>query len=128
MFDIASSELLLVALVALVVLGPKELPALLRHLGRWTAKARDMRDHLRGGFDDMMRQAETAEAEKAFREAKEAMRRSEEMLAAGRPELANATVTDSPAPAIAATPALAPAPAIALPADTLPAAHESRPA
>ncbi len=128
MFDIASSELLLVALVALVVLGPKELPALLRHLGRWTAKARDMRDHLKGGFDEMMRQAETEEAEKAFREAKEAMRRSEELLAAGRAEQASAAGADAQTPVITSTPAIAPTPAIALPADAQPAPHESRPA
>lgn len=106
MFDIASSELLLVAIVALVVLGPKELPALLRQIGRWTAKMRDIRDHLKGGFDEMMQHAEMEEADKAFREAKEALRRSEDLLAARKAETTPTT-----------TPAAIPAPTITPPAE-----------
>jgi len=68
MFDIGYTELLLVAVVALLVIGPKELPKALRQLGRMTGKARAMTRHLRSGFDEMMRQAELEEMEKQWKE------------------------------------------------------------
>lgn len=68
MFDIASTELLLAAIVALLVIGPKELPNALRTLGRFTGRARAMTRHLRSGFDEMMRQAEMEEMEKQWKE------------------------------------------------------------
>lgn len=68
MFEIGSTELLLVAVVALLVIGPKELPNALRTLGKFTGKARAMTRHLRSGFDEMMRQAELEEMEKQWRE------------------------------------------------------------
>lgn len=67
MFDFATSELLLVAIVALIVIGPKELPNALRQLGRMAGKARVMTRHLRAGFDEMVRQAELEEMEKEWR-------------------------------------------------------------
>ncbi len=67
MFDIGTTELLLVAVVALLVIGPKELPNALRQLGRITGKARAMTRHLRSGFDEMMRQAELEEMEKQWK-------------------------------------------------------------
>ncbi len=66
MFDIASSELLLVALVALVVIGPKDLPKAMRFVGHWVGKARGMARHFRSGFDEMVRQAELDEMEKKW--------------------------------------------------------------
>ncbi len=66
MFDIASSELLLVALVALVVIGPKDLPKAMRFGGHWVGKARGMARHFRSGFDEMVRQAELDEMEKKW--------------------------------------------------------------
>jgi len=66
MFDIASSELLLVALVALVVIGPKDLPKAMRFVGHWVGKARGMARHFRSGFDEMIRQAELEEMEKKW--------------------------------------------------------------
>lgn len=67
MFELATSELLLVAIVALIVIGPKELPNALRQLGRAAGKARAMTRHLRAGFDEMVRQAELEEMEKEWR-------------------------------------------------------------
>jgi len=67
MLDISSTELLLVAMVALMVIGPKELPKALRTLGRMTGKAKAMTRHLRSGFDEMMRQAELEEMEKQWK-------------------------------------------------------------
>ena len=56
MFEVGGTELLLIAVVALIVIGPKELPNALRTVGRYTGKARAMTRHLRSGFDEMMRQ------------------------------------------------------------------------
>jgi sec-independent protein translocase protein TatB len=68
MFEIGGTELLLIAVVALLVIGPKELPNALRTVGRYTGKARAMTRHLRSGFDEMMRQAELEEMEKQWAE------------------------------------------------------------
>ena len=64
MFDVAPTELLLVALVALVVIGPKDLPRAMRFVGNWVGKARGMARHFRSGLDEMVRQAELEEMEK----------------------------------------------------------------
>lgn len=58
MFDIGWSELLVVLVVALVVVGPKDLPRLMRTLGRWAGKARAMAEQFRSSFDEMARQTE----------------------------------------------------------------------
>lgn len=68
MFDIAPSELLLVAVVALLVIGPKDLPLALRTAGKWLGKARRMSGHFRAGVETMIREAELAEIEKEWRE------------------------------------------------------------
>jgi sec-independent protein translocase protein TatB len=58
MFDISWSELLIVLVVALVVVGPKDLPKLMRKAGQWAGRARAMADQFRKSFDEMARQAE----------------------------------------------------------------------
>ena len=68
MFDIGWTELMVIGVVALIVIGPKELPNALRTVGRYTGKARAMTRHLRSGFDEMMRQAELEEMEKQWAE------------------------------------------------------------
>lgn len=68
MLDVAPTELLLVAFVALVVIGPKDLPRVMRVVGNWVGKARGMARHFRSGFDEMMRQAELEEMEKKWKE------------------------------------------------------------
>lgn len=68
MFDIAPSELLLVAVVALLVIGPKDLPMALRTAGKWMGKIRRMSGHFRAGVETMIREAELAEIEKEWRE------------------------------------------------------------
>lgn len=57
MFDVAPSELLLVALVALLVIGPKDLPKAMRVVGYWVGRARNVMGQVRSGFDSMMREA-----------------------------------------------------------------------
>lgn len=67
MFDVASSEFLLVVLVALLVIGPKDLPKVLRVVGKWVGKARSVAAQFRSGFDEMVRQSELEELEKKWK-------------------------------------------------------------
>jgi sec-independent protein translocase protein TatB len=66
MFDVAPTELLLVALVALVVIGPKDLPKAMRFVGYWVGRARSVMRQFRSGFDNMVREAELEEMEKKW--------------------------------------------------------------
>jgi len=66
MFNIDSSEFLLVALVALVVIGPKDLPKAMRVTGYWVGRARGVARQFRAGFDNMVREAELEEMEKRW--------------------------------------------------------------
>lgn len=75
MFDVAPTELMLVVVVALVVIGPKDLPKAMRFVGKWMGKARGMARHFRSGLDTMMREAELEELEKQWREQNEAIMR-----------------------------------------------------
>ncbi|TXC68718.1 twin-arginine translocase subunit TatB [Sphingorhabdus soli] len=68
MFDIGSTELLMVAVVALVVIGPKDLPKAMRVVGHWVGKARGFARQMRAGFDDIVRESELAELEKKWAE------------------------------------------------------------
>ena len=66
MFNIDASEFLLVAFVALVVIGPKDLPKAMRVVGYWVGKARGVARQFRSGFDSMVREAELEEMEKRW--------------------------------------------------------------
>ena len=55
------SEFLLIGIVALIVVGPKDLPMMMRKLGQWVGQAKKMANEFRGAFDDMARQAELDE-------------------------------------------------------------------
>lgn len=72
MFDIGWSELVLIGVVALIVLGPKELPGVLRMVGQWVGKARRMAADFQGQFQEAMREAEMADVKKSFDDIKEA--------------------------------------------------------
>jgi len=69
MFGIDSPELLVIAVVALVVVGPKELPGLLRSWGKWMAQMRGMASEFRGHVDEMVRQSELDEVKKQLESA-----------------------------------------------------------
>ncbi|HMR33907.1 MAG TPA: Sec-independent protein translocase protein TatB [Geminicoccaceae bacterium] len=58
MFDLGWSEMAVILLVALVVIGPKDLPRVAREIGKWTAKARSMARDFQRSLDDMAREAE----------------------------------------------------------------------
>jgi sec-independent protein translocase protein TatB len=64
MFDISWTEFLLIGVVALIVIGPKELPGVLRTLGQWTRKVRSMANEFQNQFHEAMREAEMADLKK----------------------------------------------------------------
>ena len=66
MFDITSSKLLILAVVALIVVGPKDLPILLRTLGKYLGVIRRHAAEFRGQFDEAMREAELDGLKKEF--------------------------------------------------------------
>ena len=122
MFGIDSPELLVIAVVALVVIGPKELPGMLRSWGKWMAQMRGMASEFRGHVDEMVRQADLDDVKKQLtatpgldlqaldptREIKSAL---QEGMAEGEKAMADAKATfDNPlaepesAPQIAAEP------------------------
>ncbi len=72
MFDIGWSEIAVIAVVALIAIGPKELPGVLRMVGQWMGKARKMAGEFQGQFQEAMREAEMADLKKSFDEVKEA--------------------------------------------------------
>ena len=75
MFGIDTGELMVIALVALVVIGPKDLPRVMRTVGRWVGQARGMARHFRSGFDAMIRESELEDMEKKWREDNERIMR-----------------------------------------------------
>ena len=68
MFDISGSEFLIVIIVAVIAIGPKDMPAALRIAGRFIGKMRRMSNHFRSGFETMIREAEMEEMEKKWQE------------------------------------------------------------
>ncbi|MGH6614864.1 Sec-independent protein translocase protein TatB [Sphingomonas sp.] len=123
MFDVAPTELLLIAAVALVVIGPKDLPKAMRFVGYWVGKARGVARQFRSGFDSMVREAELQDMEKRWAAENERIMRehpptAQHMLPmpASEPDAAEdapPTIVEMPivAPAPAADVALAPSPA-----------------
>jgi sec-independent protein translocase protein TatB len=95
MFDIGAQEILVIAVVAIIVIGPKDLPLALRTAGRWIGKVRRVSNHFRSGIESMIREAEMEEMEKTWREQNEKVMREhpgQEMTAE------NASGEDIPAP------------------------------
>ena len=72
MFDIGWSEFVVIGVVALIVIGPKELPAVLRALGQWTTKIRRMAGEFQSQFQEAMREAEMADLKKSVDELSDA--------------------------------------------------------
>ncbi len=138
--DLSWSHMLLVLIVALVVVGPKDLPKLMRKMGQWTAKARGMADQFRRSFDEMARQSELDELRKELDELRnirplaEVDHQMSQMLAGpavsmdaapeSGSETAPAAETAAPVPEAVAEAAIAdpgePHPASAEPAQVLP--------
>ncbi len=75
MFDIGWDEMLFTAAVAIVVIGPKDLPRALRTAGQWVGKVRRVSGHFRSGIESMIRDAELQEMEAKWRAQNEAIMR-----------------------------------------------------
>jgi sec-independent protein translocase protein TatB len=71
MFGVDSSELAVVAILALIFIGPKDLPKVLRTVGYWVGRVRGMARHFTSGIENMVREAELEEMEKKWREENE---------------------------------------------------------
>ena len=122
MFGIDSPELLVIAIVALVVIGPKELPGLLRSWGKWMAQMRAMASEFRGHVDEMVRQSELDEVKKQLESApgldlqaldptrqiksaiQEGMAEGEKALAEAKAAIDNPLVEPESAPQVAVDP------------------------
>lgn len=77
MFDIGAAELLVIVIVAVLVIGPKDMPLAMRTAGRWIGKVRKVSAHFRTGIDAMVREAELEDMEKKWKaQNEEIMRRS----------------------------------------------------
>ncbi|KMS55265.1 preprotein translocase subunit TatB [Novosphingobium barchaimii LL02] len=95
MFDVGASELLLIVIVAVVVIGPKDMPMALRTAGRWIGKMRKVSNHFRSGLDAMVREAELEDMERKWREQNEAIMKASPQLPSMNP-----TADDMQAPAV----------------------------
>ena len=108
MFDIGAAELLVIIIVAVVVIGPKDLPLAMRTAGRWIGKMRRISAHFRSGIDTMVREAELEEMEKKWKaQNEEIMRRS-----------AALTEAEAGAPVMTGPPLAQTSPPAQLPPDT----------
>ena len=77
MFDIAATEILVIVIVAVIVIGPKDMPKAMRAAGRWIGKLRRVSAHFRTGIDAMVREAELEDMERKWKaQNEEIMRRS----------------------------------------------------
>ncbi len=75
MFGVDSTELIIVAIAALLFIGPKDLPGVMRAVGGWVGKIRGMARHFTSGIETMMREAELEEMERKWREENERIMR-----------------------------------------------------
>ena len=75
MFGVDSTELAVVAILALIFIGPKDLPKVMRTIGYWVGRVRGMARHFTAGIESMVREAELEEMEKKWREENERIMR-----------------------------------------------------
>jgi sec-independent protein translocase protein TatB len=112
MFDLGAGELLIIVIVAVLVIGPKDIPLAMRTAGRWIGKIRRVSGHFRAGLDTMVREAEMEEMEKKW--AAQNAKIMKEHPADAPPEMEPTGALPSPAPTAPppdpTPPASAPAP------------------
>jgi sec-independent protein translocase protein TatB len=148
MFDIGWSELVLIAVVALIVIGPKELPGVLRMVGQWTAKVRRMAAEFQGQFNEALREAEMVDLKKQVDEINETARsiahfdplaeqpskpaaepsKPVETIDAGESALVDAAASQPALPAVNDAAAAGATPAEALPSDAGGTEYSAEPA
>jgi sec-independent protein translocase protein TatB len=128
MFDISWGKLVIIGVVALLVIGPKELPAVLRQLGQWMTKIRRMAAEFQGQFNEAMREAEMADLKKQFDETTSSIKSTfdttdiknelekmiQEPVPASTPSSTASTPPSDPAAPVPQTPASAPTDPVAL--------------
>ncbi len=121
MFDVGASELLMIVIVAVVVIGPKDMPMALRTAGRWIGKMRKVSNHFRAGLDAMVREAELEDMERKWREQNEAIMKAS-------PQLPVMTAEDMQPPVAlpAASPPPSPSATSAQPDAVIEGSHETR--
>lgn len=101
MFGIAPDEMLLVVIVAIIVIGPKDLPLALRTAGRWIGKIRRVSGHFRTGIETMIREAEMEEMERKWKEQNAAILAAHPAVDAAEGQSAEAaTDQNDPPPAL----------------------------
>ena len=132
MFDIGWSEFVLIAVVALIAIGPKELPGVLRTVGQWMGKARKMAAEFQSQFQEAMKEAEMADLKKSFDEVREAASgfRSGNIMTSLHKDVTDALrIDDVDKPAAADPPAAAASEAVAAtePLAITPEVHSSPP-
>jgi sec-independent protein translocase protein TatB len=108
MFDIGATELLLIVIVAVIVIGPKDMPLAMRTAGRWIGKMRKLSSHFRSGIDAMVREAELEDMERKWKAQNEKIMRQhphgtpDEMEPTGayppKPKVTDASAADAPPP------------------------------
>ncbi|SFF74595.1 sec-independent protein translocase protein TatB [Novosphingobium sp. CF614] len=102
MFDVGASELLMIVIVAVVVIGPKDMPMAMRTAGRWIGKMRKVSNHFRAGIDAMVREAELEEMERKWREQNEAIMKAAPQLPTAeemQPPQSSTSAIEPPRPA-----------------------------
>ena len=100
MFGVDTTELAVVAILALIFIGPKDLPKVMRTVGYWVGRMRGMARHFTSGIENMIREAELEEMEKKWREENERIMREN--------PLAGSWDSAEPLPPAEATPSLPP--------------------
>ncbi len=112
MFDLGAAEILVIIIVAVLVIGPKDMPLAMRSAGRWIGKIRKVSAHFRTGLDAMVREAELEDMEAKWKaQNEEIMRRSAvgteadkgEPVMTGPPPIAEASAESASDP-VASTP------------------------
>jgi sec-independent protein translocase protein TatB len=103
MFDIGWSEMMIIGIVALVVIGPKELPGALKTFAYWMKQARKLAREFQSGVDDLVRQAELDEAKKAIEDARRNIDREIEKAVDPTGEVKKALADDPAKPAAASS-------------------------
>lgn len=101
MFDIGAMELLVIVIVAVIVIGPKDMPLAMRTAGRWIGKVRKVSAHFRSGIDSIVREAELEDMEKKWKARNEEIMRqhptaAEDTAASASAEAAAVNMTGSP--------------------------------
>jgi sec-independent protein translocase protein TatB len=120
MFDIFPTHMVILAIVAIIFIGPKDLPRVMRVVGQWVGRGRAMARHFRGAVDEMIREAELQEMEQKWKaENERIMREHAELTGSVKAALTTATpaaksdaeaATPEEANAVAAEAAAIPAP------------------